>query len=167
MNSLLALALILPAAADTYVRQGAPNQNQGGESTLRIRQSGKNRALVRFDAGAVTAAVGGRDLVTAHLEVDVAANGENWGGGRTVDLHRLTQAWTEDGATWNSADGATAWAMDGAAPRPWDAAPTATLVVTSQTAGTLSFDVTADVAAILDGGDAHGWILKKTDPGWC
>lgn len=151
------------AAADTHVRQGVPNQSHGTLDYLRIRQSGKNRALVRFDAGDVAAAVGGFELVSAQLAFDITDNGENWGSGRTVDLHRLTVPWTED-ATWNHS-GLDDWEMQGPSPRPWDATPSATATITSTTAGVLTLDVTADVAAVLAGAPDHGWILKKTDEG--
>lgn len=39
----------LPAAADTYVRSGAADTNEGGAPFLRVRASGDNRGLVRFD----------------------------------------------------------------------------------------------------------------------
>jgi len=121
----------LAPTADTYIRQGNPNQNQGTEPILRLTASGKNRALLRWDPQAIAGAIGGDSLVAARLELTIAANADNWGtSGRTIDLHRLTQAWTETGATWNCADdmnpgnsvadcsGATAWAMDGPDPRP-------------------------------------------------
>ena len=34
----------LAPAADTYIRQVSPNQNQGAELILRLQSSGKNRA---------------------------------------------------------------------------------------------------------------------------
>ncbi|MGH9258724.1 MAG: DNRLRE domain-containing protein, partial [Acidimicrobiales bacterium] len=117
--------------------------------------------------------------MAARLELTIAANADNWGStGRTVDLHRLTQAWTETGATWNCADdtnpgnpvadcsGATAWAMDGPDPRPYVATPTATRLITNGLRGVVTFDVTVDVRGLSTGGGApHGWILKKTDEG--
>jgi len=165
--------------ADTYLRQGSPNQNQGTELILRLQASGKNRALLRWDPQAIGGAIGGDSLVAARLELTIAANADNWStAGRTVDLHRLTQAWTETGATWKCADdtnpansaadcaGATAWAMDGPDPRPWATPPTATRVITNGLRGVVTFDVTADVRGLSSGGGApYGWILKKTDEG--
>lgn len=131
----------LAPIADTYLRQGNPNQNQGTEPNLRLQASGKNRALVRWDPQAIADAIGGDSLVAARLELTITHNADNWGAtGRTIDLHRLTQAWTETGATWNCAhdtntanpvadcSGATAWAMEGPDPRPHAATPTATRV---------------------------------------
>ncbi|MGH2608343.1 MAG: S8 family serine peptidase, partial [Tepidiformaceae bacterium] len=169
----------LAPIADTYIRQGNPNQNQGTELILRLTASGKNRALVHWNPQAIAEVVGTDSLVAARLELTIAANADNWGTtGRTIDLHRLTQAWTEGGATWNCADdtnptnpvadcsGATAWAMDGPDPRPYAATPTATRMITNGLRGVVTFDVTADVRGLSPGGGAQdGWILKKTDEG--
>ena len=169
----------LGAAADTYLRQGTPNQNQGTESVLKLQASGKNRGLLWCDPATIRGAVGADSLASARLELTIALNADNWGSsGRTIDLHRLTQAWRELGATWNCADdtdptnsvadcsGETAWAMDGPEPRPWVATPTATQVITNGLTGVVALNVTADVADLLLGsGVLHGWILKKTDEG--
>lgn len=166
---------LLPLA-DTYLRQGAPNRSQGADPILRLQASGNNRALVRFDRVAIAAAVGAGTLQGARLELTIAVNADNWGtAGRTIDLHRLTQGWTEARATWNCADdanpanqsadceGETAWQMGGSGPHPWEPAPAATATITNGLSGVVSLDVTADLAAVLaGGGEHHGWILKKT-----
>ena len=86
----------LQASADTYVRSGAPDTNEGGSSFLRLRASGENRALVRFDQAALAQAVGSGAVASASLELDIAENGNNWGSsGRTVSVFRLTSDWAE------------------------------------------------------------------------
>jgi len=169
---------ILDPAGDTYIRSGNPNQNQGTESILRVRPDGDNRTLIRFDQAAVAAVVGTRTVTSAQLELTIAENFDNWGpSGRTLDLHRLTQSWTETGATWSCGDDlepgdpnpdcpATAWAMDGSGTRPWAASPTATVLMTNGARGVVALDVTADVTAYLGGSAADfGWLLKRTDEG--
>jgi len=168
--------------ADTYVRQGSPNQNQGAELILRLQSSGKNRALLRWDQLVLAQAATGGTLVAARLELTIADLADNWSAaGRTVDLHRLTHAWTELGATWNCAvdsvpgnsradcTGASAWDMDHSASYPWVATPTTTALLRNGQTGVVTFDVTADVQAWLAGQQPnYGWILKKTvegDPG--
>ena len=92
----------LAAAADTYLRSGSANQNQGADGFLRLQSSGNNRALLRVSTADLTAAVGTGRLVTATLELYIQSNGDNWGAdGRTVDVHRLLADWSEAGATWN------------------------------------------------------------------
>jgi hypothetical protein len=67
----------------------------------------------------------------------------------------VTAAWTEVGATWNTENstGGT----------PWIAAPSATTTISNDVTSTLSFDVTNDVAAFLNGTENDGWILQKAD----
>lgn len=172
---------VLAPSADTYIRQGSPNQNQGTEPILRLQSSGKNRALLRWDQAALTQAAAGRAVSAARLELTIADLGDNWStAGRTIELHRMTEDWTEPGATWNCAvdsvagnarpecAGATAWDMDHAANYPFRAETTATALLRNGQSGVVSFDVTADVQAWLAGQPNDGWLLKKTvegDPG--
>ena len=161
----------LQAVADAYLRKGGPNQNQGTEPILRVQQSGSNRALVQLDQQSLATALAGATLVSAALELHVRENGRNWGTqGRTVDVHRLTEAWTETGATWScpadanlsnsQPDCAAQWNGGSFAP-----APTASVLHTNNLTGWVSFDVTSDVAAFLSGTQNHGWLLKKTNEG--
>jgi hypothetical protein len=122
---LVGQAIHVDATADTYVRSGAPNTNEGASAFLRVREAGDNRALVRFDSAAIAALVEGRSIITATLVMDAADNGDNWGrNGRTVDVHRMLVNWNEGngreagydraesfrgdvaGATWNCASDA-------------------------------------------------------------
>ena len=166
----------LPASADAYVRSGGANKNQGYTPVLSVQKSGKHRTLVRFDQEDIAAAVDG-NLLSATLELSVVDNGGNWGSsGRPVDLHRVTTEWSEVGATWNCAHDSntsnsaadcttSAWEM-GSGSNPWAATPSASLLVENSTSGTVTFDVTADVQAFLDGVEVnHGWILKKAQEG--
>jgi hypothetical protein len=185
VNAEFVLSLIAPESqpttlgvtADTYLRAGNPNQNQGSAMVLRVRPDGDNRSLLRFDQAALAAAVGSGTVTAARLELTIVENFDNWGpSGRPVDLHRLTQAWTELGATWNcGADlepgdptpdcPTTAWAMSGPGARPWVATPTATVTLTNGMRGVVAFDVTADVQAFLSGAANVGWLVKRTDEG--
>lgn len=168
------------ALEDTYLRQGHPNQSQGADSFLRIRKSGKNRALLRCEQSAIVAAAAGRSLVSATIELTIDNTANNWGSGRTIDLHRMSQAWVELAATWKTAndtdttngkpdgDPADEWTMGGnnTALHPWVQVATATTLIVSNQTGTISLDVTADLAAFLSGAEANlGWILKKTVEG--
>ena len=130
----------LQASADTYLRSGATNTNEGGSSFLQVRASGDNRALVQFDQASLHSLVGSGTLVSASLTFTIAQNGDNWGAsGRTISVYRLTSPWTEGngfdgqgapprrgsgpGATWSCASdaqitnqakdcsGATEWEM--------------------------------------------------------
>ncbi len=161
----------VPVAADTYLRSGSANQNQGQEILLRLQSSGRNRALLRFDQAAIAAAVGSGSLVSAHLELVIAGNGDNWGpDGRTVDAHRLSAAWTEVGATWNCPVDANPGNSQPDCAAQWDGGgfeeePSDTVLHTNGQAGAVRFEVTADVRAFLAGTANQGWLIKKTDEG--
>lgn len=168
----------LALTGDTYLRSGEPNQNFGAESILRVRPTGKNRALFQVDRAVLAAAVGAGAVTAARLELTITDNGDNWGAsGRVVVLHRLTGPWTESGATWNCgvdtvpgnpqaecAPG-TAWEMGTAGPNPWVGTPTATVTIANGQAGVVTFDVTGDVVAWLGESLNAGWILKREDEG--
>ena len=162
--------LTLTAAADTYVTARAPDHEYGRAPILRVARTGPSRALVSFDGPALAAALAGSQLLSARLELSIAANGNNWGAhGRTVGAYRLTTAWSEAAATWDCPADAN---LDNHQPdcaAPWNGGafvptPTATALLTRNLAGTVGFDVTADVAAFLAGGVANGgWLLAKID----
>jgi hypothetical protein len=165
-----AQTVTVPAAADATIEKGSPNKNLGAQTTLGLKEGG-SRVLVRFDAAAITAAVGGGSLATATLQVYIGSNAANWGAtGRTVDVYRLDAGWTETGATWNcatdsapgngQADCAAQWSGGTAEDEATD-----TIVVTNASQGWVQFDVTADVAAFLAGTADDGWLIEKTDEG--
>lgn len=161
----------LTASADTYLRQGAPNQNQGAATFLLTQQSGQNRALVRIEQSEIAAHVGDGALVSATLELYIEHNANNWGStGRTVDVHRLTANWTELGATWNCGiDANTANAQPDCSPQwnggTFEAEATDSVLHTNGLTGWVQFDVTVDVEAFLTGAPNYGWLIKKNDEG--
>jgi hypothetical protein len=178
------------AIADTYVKDGHNDRNVGGGEFMRVRDSGNNRSLVRFDQNALTSAVGNGTVLSATLRLTIVDNSNNWGStGRTVDVHRLLNDWaegngTEDdrgtgsGATWACAadanianqeqdcSGPTEWIMgqpNNIPAHPWASAPTDTKTITNGLSGVVEYNVTADVAAFADGSaDNFGWLIRKT-----
>jgi hypothetical protein len=160
--------------ADTYLKKGQPNQNQSGETILRVL--GGNRALVQFPQ-AVIASAASAGLASAKLLLYIEDNANNWGSdGRTVGAHRMTQAWSETGATWNCPadsiptnsrpDCVPTWDMDGFTDWPFMQAPTSIALHENGQTGWVEWDVTADVAAFLDGSAANlGWLIRRTDEG--
>jgi hypothetical protein len=169
-----AQTVTLPATADTYLRHGAPNQNQGEQTYLRVKASGRNRALVRFDANAILSALGTNPATSAILELYIERNGHNWGpDGRTVDVHRLTGDWSELAATWHCASDSNTGNSQPDCATQWEGAlfvPTASATVlhTRGLMGWIQFDVTADINAFRSGTQNFGtqdfgWIVKKTN----
>src|SRR5438876_893359 len=84
--------LTVSSAGDTYLRSGSPNQNQGSLTTLRLQQSGSNRALLKFSDADVASFASG---ATVTLTLTIATNGDNWDGGRQIAVHRMTRDWDE------------------------------------------------------------------------
>lgn len=161
----------IEASADTYLKSGSPNQSSGSDSFLRIQSSGHNRSLVRFGQDAIAAAVGLGSLVSAHLELYIEGNSNNWGSaGQRVDLLRAQEDWSETGATWNCGIDTSPTNSQPDCVQPWgggsfDAEPTDTILHTNGLAGWVSFDVTGDVESFLAGSPNYGWIIKKNDEG--
>ena len=176
----------LSSGGDTYVQSLFGSSNHGNETALRIQSAANHRTLIQFDQGGLEDAIDGRAVVSAYLEVEVAHNyGLHGIFGRPVDIHALTVPWTEDGATWECAidsntsnfwpncSGATEWEMARFYRpdlHPWVESATDSVTIYLDTNGTLTFDVTSDVAAFADGGFDHsGWLLRNRDeilPGW-
>jgi len=178
--------------SDSSVRRGHDNRNYGASDFMRVRSSGNNRALLKFDEGEIESEIGGGTVLSAKLVLTIIDNGNNWGNGRTVDIHRLTSDWTEgngteddrgdgSGTTWNCAtdsdigdqskdcSGTTEWEMSKPNEpelHPWIEAPTDTLTITSGLTGEIEYDVKSDVQAFISGSESNfGWIIKKTEEG--
>jgi PKD repeat protein len=166
-------SVTLQVAADTFLTANAPDKEHGRAAALRVAKSGPSRALVSFDLSPLAASLGpagsGGQLVSAQLEMSIAANANNWGAaGRTVGAYAVTVPWSEGAATWDCPvdtnldnslpDCAVAW--NGGT---FAGSATATALMTRNLAGTVDFDVTADVGAMLAGAANDGWLLKKTD----
>lgn len=169
-SRLAAQTTTLAPIADSYVRAGSANQTAGTAGILRVQGSGNNRALLRFDQSAITAAIGSGRLATATLSLYVQSNGNNWGStGRTVDVHRLTVDWTEAGTTWNCPVDSQPTNSQPNCATQWDGGsfedePSDSVLHSNGTSGWVSYDVTADVGAFAAGTAANrGWLVKKSD----
>lgn len=181
--------------ADSYLKQGSSNQNEGASTFMRLQSSGHNRGLIKFDESQIESAVGNSQNYTATLQLAITDLSNNWGAnGRPVAVHRFTKNWDEgngfvdshtpidrgtgNGVTWNCAvdsnisnqakncSGTTEWNMSNSSLWPFASAATATSTITNNQTGTVSFDVTADVQAFVNGSTQnYGWLLKKVDEG--
>ncbi len=161
----------LIATQDTYLRRFSPDRNQGGLEILRVLALARNRCLVQFDQQAIATAVAGRTIVSAKLRLNIAQNLFLGNTGREVAVHRMTQSWTELGATWNCPDDTdtsnrrpdcTRWNMRNSSQWPFVVTPTAAVLHRNGQSGAVEWDVTPDVAQFLAGtADNFGWIVKK------
>ncbi len=181
--------------ADSYIKQGSSNENEGSSSFMRLQSTGHNRSLVKFDQSQIETAVNGAQNYTAKLQFAISDNGNNWGStGRPISLHRLIQDWTEgngfndgnnpsfrgtgNGITWScstdsniqntskNCTGGDEWNMTNSSLWPFASAATATTTITNNQTGVVEFDVTSDVQSFISGANTNtGWLLKKVDEG--
>ncbi|HEX4955081.1 MAG TPA: DNRLRE domain-containing protein [Thermoanaerobaculia bacterium] len=163
--------LDFPAVADTFIREdGESNRNFGAEAFLRVKHGGRHRSLVSFDGAELAGLVGQGTVQSARLLLTIESTGGSFGSGRSVDAHRLTTAWQEGRATWscgrdldlsnNQPDCDPEW--NGGS---FEATASASVLHTKNQTGTVTFNVTADVADLASGGTHHGWLVKKRDEG--
>ncbi|MGA9770101.1 MAG: HYR domain-containing protein [Blastocatellia bacterium] len=177
----VAVSGTLVASADTFLRDGADNTNEGGNDRLRIQSSGHNRVLARFNLSGISTT----GLQSATLILRIASNLDNWGSsGRPVDAHRLTADWTEgngindllgillgfrgtgEGATWKCAKDTNIHNFNDDCTTPWNggtfaAATSPSKLHTNNLTGDVSWNVKADVQA----GASFGWLIKKQSEG--
>ena len=182
---------ILPIA-DTFIKQGGQNENEGGSSIMRLQSSGKNRGLVQFSQEEIEEAIGSSESYTATLRFVITDNGNNWGNtGRTIALHRLLDPWIEGngfivgnqptfrgdsaGATWNCGiddntanqtnDCSSTWEMTNSSSWPFITSSSASTLITNNQEGVVEIDVTGDIQEFMNGTDNFGWVIKKTEEG--
>ena len=164
----------LEATQDSFIRQGAPDTNEGAGDGLRIQSTGKNRVLVSFDLSGILPA----SVTRARLILTISDLTDNWGpSGRAVSAHRLLSSWAEGnarmlggndrgtgpGVTWTCpTDSEIANQRADCSGTEWTggayAVATGPAVIhTNGMAGAVEFDVTADVVQ----GAASGWLISK------
>ncbi|MCB1053965.1 MAG: DNRLRE domain-containing protein [Acidobacteria bacterium] len=159
--------VVLPASRDSFLRGILRNRNEGDSPYLQLRWAGSHRALVDFGLEEIAPQID--QLSSARLELFITHNAFNWGPwGRAVDAHRLLETWTEDGVTWNCADDSNPGNLRADCEERWngghyDETPSASVTMVEDRLGWVSFDVTADLAAALAGGDGFGWLIKKRE----
>jgi hypothetical protein len=147
----------LAPVADTYINAAKPDENKGGETRVRTRpESGEEKhSLLRFDLSGIPS---GAIIDSATLTV-VSKNGRD---NHVVEVHALTTAWSEMGATWNAPDGSEAWAAGAFGSADYDPTGYGTFVPVGGDTQ-VSVDVTALVERWVNQGLAnHGLMLLAT-----
>jgi hypothetical protein len=92
----IAETITLYPSKDTFLRNGAPNTNEGGNKLLSVRKLGRRTALVAFDLTPVAQAGNKRTIQSAKLKLYIAQNDKNWGkNGRTLGAYKILTDWTE------------------------------------------------------------------------
>jgi hypothetical protein len=150
------------AGNDTYVSQYHPTRNYGASPLVQVDgTAGRNaHTLVGFDLSGLPP---GAEIRSAALGLYLDSYGGQPGG--TFNVHSMKAAWvegtgygsaTQDGATYATSDGATAWTW----PDVRSPAVAASTVVSPSGAGWHSWDVTELVQDWADGTAAnHGLVV--------
>jgi autotransporter-associated beta strand protein len=147
--AILALAaLSVTASADTVTVPLRPvadsrifdadwgrDNNDGNGGDIGVYQA-RDRSLLRFDLSALPT---GSTLSAASLTLTVSGTFGGNPGGESMNIHRLTQSWTEGGVTWNHYDGTNTWASAGG---DYDASVRATSTANPGVGGSIAWDVT-------------------------
>jgi len=143
------ITVVLGATGDTYIEPGNPGQNHGAEAEVLVdgNAAASLRGLVEFNTS--SGVPGGATIQSATLTLcmrNIVAPAV----GRTHLVHRVTSAWGELTATWNTVPSMAATSTDS--------------VVVPLTAQCVDFDVTADVQAWADGtASDFGWMLMDAN----
>ncbi|MBI5446004.1 MAG: DNRLRE domain-containing protein [Deltaproteobacteria bacterium] len=156
-----------PAANDASVQQQYPTANYGASPTLTVDgTSGRNAyALLSFDLSSLPA---GAEVYAATLDLYLQSYGGSSSGKFTV--RRMARAWVEgtgngsatgNGATYATADGATAWVW----PDNYSPAVTAWTTVSPSLSGWHSWEVAGLVQDWSDGTAANYGLLVQGDTG--
>ena len=136
----------LGAVADTYVKEdkgGDDNFGTAAEIVVNSDPTKRKRGLVSFDVSSIPS---GSTINSATLTLCLSANP---GSTRTHELRRITSSWVETVVVWNDQPTASGTVTD-----------TITVPTTAQC---LTFTVTADVQAWVDGTANNGWRISDQD----
>ena len=165
LRCFLALVLVCPATPlrsdeqqtvtstrDASISQAAPAVNNGAATTMSTHTAlGANqRSLVRFDLS-TTGLTSNTALKTSTLKLVPTTPLFT---GRNQEVHRITGTtdWTEAGVTWNTRNGALAWATPGG---DFDATAADTQPSGTAAASAVSFNILSDSTSA---NIPQGWI---------
>lgn len=175
------VVVVLTSAKDSFVKADGHSLNAGASPMLVVRHFGRSRALVAFDLSRIST----QKLKKATLVLTIQDASElfRWQeDARYIDVHRLTEDWTEGngggsryirhdanrgrgpGVTWHCATDAQIANLRPDCNQSWKggqramaAKTTPGAPVTEGAMGELSWDVTQDVMQ----GAQFGWLIKK------
>ena len=144
--SIAATTCTLSAAdRDSFVNEASAGTNSGTATTLDVRSSsaGDRRTFVSFSLASCS--IPANSLITvASLKLFMNAAPT---ATRAYEAHRVSASWTETGITWTN--------------QPAVAASATSSVATGTTSNvTLTWAVTGDVQAYVDGTANNGWRIK-------
>ena len=129
------------ANQDCYIQNGSnANTSLCGARTILTGYDGNviNRSLLQFNISIQS------DATVLKADLALYASSTQNSTSLPIEVHQVTQSWTT-GATWNSANGSTAWTTAG---------------------GTFSASASATNSAVGPGAGWYHWYLSKLVQGW-
>ena len=142
----------VPSTRDASISQAAPAVNNGAATTMSTHtaQNANQRSLVRFDLS-TTGLTSNTALKTSTLNLVPTTPVFT---SRNQEVHRITGTtdWTEAGVTWNTRNGALAWATPGG---DFDATAADTQPSGTTAGSAVSFNILADSTST---NIPQGWI---------
>lgn len=137
---------------DTWINQEAPTANHGTDIMMMVRnQNGSGGALhefdtlVKFDISSIPSTT---SISSATLYLYYLRWGDADPGGRLLNVHRISDAWSETTVTWDTRPSRETLVSDDAA-------------VPFAIGAWMQWDVTVDVDHFVDGTwTNHGWMVQ-------
>ena len=130
---------ITPPSADNELENWTPDVNFGDVIGMYVRSGSTSfvaRSIVKFDLSAIPP---GSRINSAYLQMYYYSAPLADPAGRTYNVYRLTEDWTELGSTWNSRDTGVPWTTAGGV---WTTEDSSSSIVPSTTDQWMSWDVT-------------------------
>ncbi|MCZ6789108.1 MAG: DNRLRE domain-containing protein, partial [Chloroflexi bacterium] len=136
--------LVAAATADAYVDEKRGTTNYGADTVLGVKSksSQAQRSFVQFDVSSIP---GGSTISSATLTLCATSVPA---ATRTYEVYQVTAGWVEGSVTWNS--------------QPAVAASATASASTPASAGCMTWTVTADVQAWVDGTANNGWRISDS-----
>ncbi len=141
------------AAADSDITQYHPDSNRALYGYMNTRNySGAStnnwecNALVKFDISSIPLDA---TITEASLNLYYYDYYDNNPAGNNIDVHRITQDWSETTVTWNNKPLSSGVATD-------------SQTVPASTGAWMKWDVTEDVRADISDRVHYGWLLRDT-----
>ena len=82
----------LVPVSDTHVRRGTPCYAYGTEGVLRVGSADRRKSLVAFSPAAISTAIAGRQIVSAHLELYLGGAVASFSAEQALVAHPLEKA---------------------------------------------------------------------------
>lgn len=160
INSAYCTTVPVSANQDTYVTIYEPDNNFGLQTDILIEAyvDHQARSLVQFDLSSIPSEA---TVSSATLKLYHAVRSAAEPAGRVIWAYRLTQSWTETGATWNSYDGINPWTTLGG---DYTATDGAAYTMTNTLPRWIEWDVTNIAKAWIESGQPnYGFLIKDAD----